>query len=221
MTYRESDLLLTFPPDWVVRKYDATAAYRSLAGHGLKGVDFICLLPDGRLWLIEVKNYTTRRKRGKVYAAKLRSPEDLSAHLTRKFHDSERLLRIVAESFRRRWYRRWQLAYQRWRGRPFPESNVWFWNEAARRSGGAANPTGGAEGMLVIRLPAKLAKTYGDRVGGVVVSHPTNFSVAVAAEKDGADDGVCLLLTVKASTPRHPPSSSPRGTAAQRGSSDD
>ena len=54
MQLAESDLLFEFPDDWVVRKYDDTAAYQSLSGHGLKGVDFIALVPDGTLWLIEV-----------------------------------------------------------------------------------------------------------------------------------------------------------------------
>ena len=81
---QESDLHFTFPPDWIVHKFDATAAYRSVSGHGLKGVDFLCLVGTEELYLIEVKNFY---RRGKRKLAMRRGPTALADHVGRKFVD--------------------------------------------------------------------------------------------------------------------------------------
>jgi len=133
MTFAESDLLFSFPDDWVVRKFDDTVAYQSLSGYGLKGVDFIALSPDGKLWLMEVKNYRPRQNKGKEYRASRRQPRELAAHVAKKFTDTHRLLRIVDASLRKNWYRRIKLLYLE-RLRPNTESNYWFWSEAKRRA---------------------------------------------------------------------------------------
>ncbi|MTB52164.1 hypothetical protein [Lewinella sp. W8] len=134
-TYEESDLLFDFPDDWIVRKYDDTVAYQSLSGHGLKGVDFLALTPDGKLWLMEVKNYRPRisTRTGKEHFAKRRSPRELANHVARKFDDTCRLIRIVDASLRRRWWSRIRLWYLEKRAKDRPESNYWFWSEAHRR----------------------------------------------------------------------------------------
>ena len=131
-TFPESDLHFTFPDDWVVRKFDETIAYQSLSGHGLKGVDFIALSPDGKLWLMEVKNYRPRVKGDKEYRANRQPPAELSQQIAGKFRDTRRLLRIVDRSLRKRW---WFGLWEKWR-RLFPDnnSNYWFWTEAAWRA---------------------------------------------------------------------------------------
>ena len=126
----ESNLTFTFPPDWIVRKFDATAAYRSVSGHGLKGVDFLCLVGADELCLIEVKNY---HRRGKRQLAIRRDPQALANHVGQKFVDSQRLIAIVYQAMQRRWYVRVLLRYYDWHRRPRPQSHYGFWAEAARR----------------------------------------------------------------------------------------
>ncbi|MFK8163347.1 MAG: hypothetical protein AB8H12_12870 [Lewinella sp.] len=118
-----------------MRKYDDTTAYQSLSGHGLKGVDFIGLSPDGKLWLIEVKNYRPRisDRDGKEYRANRKTPAALAAHVATKFIDSQRLIRIVDTYLRRHWWRRLQLWWLDRRPTPPSGSNYWFWAEARRR----------------------------------------------------------------------------------------
>ena len=118
-----------------MRKYDDTTAYQSLSGHGLKGVDFIALSPDGKLWLIEVKNYRPRvsPKDGREYRAERKSPEVLVEKIAGKFRDSLRLIRIVDTFLRRHWWTRLQLWFLDRRRRPNTDSNYWFWAEARRR----------------------------------------------------------------------------------------
>lgn len=130
-SFTESDLLFRFPDDWVVRKFDQTAAYQSLSGRGLKGVDFIALSPDGRLWLMEVKNYRPRTTNDREYRAKRRPPADLGHHVWSKFKDSHRLLKIVDASLRRKWWFRLWDSYRS--VFPAAHSNYWFWIEAQRR----------------------------------------------------------------------------------------
>lgn len=125
-SFQESDLIFTFPDDWTVRKFDDTAAYQSLSGHGLKGVDFICISPEPKLWLIEVKNYRPRHKLGREYRATRRPPEELAEHIVKKFQDSLRLINIVNASLHRSWLSRVRMWYRR-SLRSSPVSNHWFW----------------------------------------------------------------------------------------------
>lgn len=129
-TFEESDLRLSFPESWIVRKFDETPAYHSVSGHGLKGVDFLCLAPEGRLWLVEVKNY---RRRKQEHRTLRRSPEALAEHVGRKIADSKRLIRIVNRAFQRSWWIRLRLAWYALRPGPRPDSHYWFWAEAERR----------------------------------------------------------------------------------------
>ena len=125
---------MRFPDDWIVRKFDATAAFRSVSGHGLKGVDFLCLAPNEELWLVEVKNY---RPRNTHPTEERRHPLELARHVAAKFADSKRLIRIMDRALRTKWWLhplRWWYQIVRVRR---PSSHYWFWMEAARR---LANP---------------------------------------------------------------------------------
>ena len=127
----ESDLRFAFPATWIVRKFDETVAYRSLSGHGLKGVDFICLDDRGRCWLIEVKNYRVRTSAGKDYRAVRRRPEELARRVAKKFADSRRLIRIIHQYVERSWWRRvYRSVLQLF---PSRRSTYAFWDRARSR----------------------------------------------------------------------------------------
>lgn len=100
---RESGLVFSFPASWGVRKYDEHPHYQSLSSVGLKAVDFIVLPPDGKLWLIEVKNFQPRTRNGKTYRVRLRSSEALSQVIAAKFRDSLRAIGIIRNYYRRNW----------------------------------------------------------------------------------------------------------------------
>ena len=129
-TFRESDLEIAFPDDWIVRKFDATAAFRSISGQGLKGVDFLCLAPRRELWLVEIKNF---RPRAAHRTEARRHPRDLAQHVGAKFADSKRLIHIMNRALRTKWWsgplRFWYRIVRVER----PRSHYWFWLEAARR----------------------------------------------------------------------------------------
>ena len=127
--FTESDLRFDFPADWVVRKFDDTAAYQSVSGHGLKGVDFICLAGEHDLCLIEVKNYLPRAN----YPTKQRTVAELVRHIERKFADSLRLIHVVHQAMQRRWTVRLRLRWYGFHLRPRPRDTYWFWWEAAQR----------------------------------------------------------------------------------------
>lgn len=129
-SFYESDLHFTFPEGWKVRKFDDTVAYRSLSGYGLKGVDFLCLTPEGEIWLMEVKNYRNRSER---YQAVRKHPTALAEHVGRKFADSQRLVSLVDRAMRVNWWLRFKLWWFDLLGAEQPASLHWFWHEAARR----------------------------------------------------------------------------------------
>lgn len=132
-TYQESGLSFSFPASWEVRKYDGHHFYQALSGYGLKAVDFICLLPDGQLCLIEVKNYYPRLgKDGRFHPINRKKASELATTLAKKYSDSVRAIRVISRYYRTKWYYRWQL-------RLLPavllgyRSDLHFWTEAARR----------------------------------------------------------------------------------------
>lgn len=181
MTYSESDLLFTFPDDWIVRKYDSTVAYQSLSGHGLKGVDFLCLSPDGKLWLIEVKNYRMRKN----FRATRRSPGELAVHVGKKFSDTKRLIRIVNKYMRRRWWialRLWWYGRGRWSGPSTggpsrSASNYRFWWECLRRLGDSNN----VNCLLWLETP-ELSTNYGGATGQALEAYLEPGNVLRIAE---------------------------------------
>ncbi|OAV45374.1 hypothetical protein [Lewinella sp. 4G2] len=151
-TFFESDLEFTFPSDWTVRKFDDTTAYQSLSGHGLKGVDFIAISPDDRLWLIEVKNFRPRRKGSREYRAERRAPTLLASDLHRKFVDSVRLINIVQQYLHRSRWRSLQIWY-RTRVRPDRNSNYWFWQRTYELCGGGTRHVGDLEYVVWMETP--------------------------------------------------------------------
>ena len=74
----EGALSFRFPDGWQICKYDDTSFqkehFNSFAG-GSKGVDFVALSPEAVVWLIEVKDYRSRRRQ---------KPMDLFLELAQK-----------------------------------------------------------------------------------------------------------------------------------------
>lgn len=132
--FKESDINFSFPNGWAVRKYDDHRFYQGLSGYGLKAVDFVILLPDGRLCLMEVKNYLPRTDAaGKLHTVERKRAKKLAANLAKKYADSSRAINVIQRYYRSKWYFRWRYAV----GKLFPfryRSDLLFWNEAARRS---------------------------------------------------------------------------------------
>lgn len=130
---RESGLEFSFPSSWGVRKYDEHPHYQSLSSVGLKAVDFIVLPPDGKIWLIEVKNFLPRSRSGKTYHVRSPSTRVLSATIEAKFRHSMRAVRIIREYYRRHWLYRLleplMVRYRKYR------SDWSFWAEANQRLG--------------------------------------------------------------------------------------
>ncbi len=185
MIFSESDLLFNFPDDWIVRKYDDTAAYQSLSGHGLKGVDFITLSPDGKLWLIEVKNYRPRisDRNGKEYRAVRKTPALLAENIVTKFQDSQRLIRIVDTYLKRHWWRRFQLWWYDFRGKPNTNSNYWFWSEAHRRCEDETKV------IFVLWMETPERKTgYDDEVEALLLQGMPSGSQVIVAEGERGNE---------------------------------
>lgn len=176
-TFSESDLIFSFPDEWVVRKFDKTLAYRSLSGHGLKGVDFIALTPDGKLWLIEVKNYRPRFSNTREYRAHRPRPEGLAKKVGRKFTDTRRLLRIVNKALRSKWWFRVWLRYRRWL--PGRKSSYRFWTEAHERSADDRKLVY----VLWLETPEK-SKDYGARVRGLLAERLAKSSTLYVVERE-------------------------------------
>lgn len=104
--FEESDLIFTFNDDWVVKKYDNHAYFKTLAGYGLKGVDFVGVYQMNQLFLIEVKNYRQR-----TYSPVLPDWSDLEGvpapliHIfLEKIEDSMKLIRVVYRFLERKWW---------------------------------------------------------------------------------------------------------------------
>lgn len=132
--YQESDIDFSFPAGWAVRKYDDHRFYRGLSGHGLKAVDFIILLPDGRLCLMEVKNYLPRTgKMGRQHAVTRKPAKKLAADLTKKYADSGRAINVISRYYASKWYYRWRYALGKYFAFQY-RSDLLFWHEAARRA---------------------------------------------------------------------------------------
>gem|GEM_PF-1015655 len=185
INFQESNLTFYFPDDWVVRKYDDTAAYQSLSGHGLKGVDFIALSPDGKLYLIEVKNYRPRisDRDGREYRAKRKTPELLADDIAAKFQDSQRLIRIVDTYLKRHWWRRLQLWWYTVRHKPNTDSNYWFWSEARSRCEDGRNV------VFVLWMETPERKTgYDDEVEALLLQRMPAGDRVIVAESDRVND---------------------------------
>lgn len=147
----------------------------------MKGVDFIALSPNGKLWLIEVKNYRPRvsDRNGQEYRAKRKNPELLARDIATKFQDSKRLIRIVDTYLRRHWWRRLQLWWYAFSRTPNTESNYWFWAEARRRCAAEENVS------FVLWMETPERKTgYDDEVEALLLALMPAGDRVIVAEGD-------------------------------------
>lgn len=132
--FQESNIDFSFPSAWAIRKYDDHRFYQGLSGYGLKAVDFVMLLPDGRLCLMEVKNYLPRTgTSGQVHAVERKRPKKLATSLAKKYADSRRAINVIQKYYNSKWYFRWRYAVGRYFAFRY-RSDLLFWQEVARRS---------------------------------------------------------------------------------------
>lgn len=125
-SYEESGLRFAFGPDWAVQRYDAHRFYQGLSGVGLKGVDFIGL-HQGRLYLIEVKNYRRRQawQAASLFAAIAADPSPFAAVVARKMTDTLRAISAIRTYYHRKWLFR---QAKPWLLRRPPRQSEWaFW----------------------------------------------------------------------------------------------
>lgn len=164
--FQESDLSLTLSSDWIVRKYDNHTFFRGLSGYGLKGVDFIVLLPDGRLGLIEVKNYHPRiNPSGIAHPIKRIKAAKLAENLANKYFDSLRAIRVIERYYQRKWWYRSRYFLFSSIERLF-NSDLYFYREAAKRARGPLPITI----ILWLETP-KAAKTYRTKIFAHLANH--------------------------------------------------
>lgn len=125
--FSESDIRFRFSDEWVVCRYDAHRYYRQWSGVGLKGVDFIGILRDDSLVLMEVKNYSIRAggSRGHTLDAILARPGILTEAFGHKIADTLTAIDAVRQYWQRRWWQR--LAWRWYRKRPPRSSEPAFW----------------------------------------------------------------------------------------------
>lgn len=105
-TYFESGLQFIFDKKWRVKKYDEHRFYRALSGAGLKGLDFIGLLNQEQLVLIEVKNYKIRfpAKPPPIKEKILGAAPTLVETMTYKIEDTFLAVDTIIKYYRRRWW---------------------------------------------------------------------------------------------------------------------
>jgi hypothetical protein len=129
-TFIESDLVFNFPESWGVREYDNHRFYKNISGLGLKGVDFLLVDPSGpgHLYLMEVKNYSTRIRKGMVYEAPLKSPEELATTVAIKYEHTLRAIRAVHLFYQRKWW--YRLLNRMIRNSPYAQYDPVFWTRA-------------------------------------------------------------------------------------------
>ena len=93
--YIEREVALLFDEDWTVVKFDEHRYYKSVSGHGIRGVDFMAVHKDWGVVLIEMKNYP----KGKESI-----PDDLNDVMNVKKEGSVRLISIINAYYNRQWY---------------------------------------------------------------------------------------------------------------------
>lgn len=105
-TFTESGLNFQFSDRWKVLKYDEHRFYRYLSGSGFKGVDFIGILDEKQVVLIEVKNYKDRYATDETdpTADLLNNPEMYAEKYAQKFQDTFQLIDIIRKYFKRKWW---------------------------------------------------------------------------------------------------------------------
>lgn len=104
--YQESELEFKFPHHWAIRKYDQQKFYLQVSGLGLKGVDFLIIDPigEGHLYLMEVKNYRTRRHEKGTFIPQLKAPPELAATVATKYEHTLRAIGAINLYYQRKWW---------------------------------------------------------------------------------------------------------------------
>lgn len=140
-SFSESDIAFTFGEDWVVKKYDDHAYYDILSGYGIKGVDFIGIYKNERLYLIEVKNYHKRSY--SPVAPDLSDLKGVSPPLAADMHDkigdSLRLIKIVNKYLARKWWYKISLFLKNTTRSQTIKKDWHFWNRVRELSENAQN----------------------------------------------------------------------------------
>lgn len=105
-TFSESGIIFKFSDRWNVLKYDEHRFYRYLSGSGFKGVDFIGILDENQLALIEVKNYKDRYDLDKSDPTEglITDPISYAEMYAQKFKDTIQLIGIIKKYYQRRWW---------------------------------------------------------------------------------------------------------------------
>jgi hypothetical protein len=125
--FRESRMTLRFDPSWRVLAFDRTDWFRRLTGRGLKGVDLLGL-HEGRLWLIELKNYTPVPG---VNRPDLPSAGQLLADWQAKGRDTLRMITVIHAALSRHFlFRLWLWLAARWAWVRRLEPEWAFWQDA-------------------------------------------------------------------------------------------
>ncbi len=108
MNYRESDLNIDFNLSWRLRRFDTSRYFKVLSGLGLKGVDFIAIDMEKKLYLIEVKNYKKRVKSPVApdVSDLLGTNPALQDHFIKKIENSSQLLEVINKYMNRKWWYR-------------------------------------------------------------------------------------------------------------------
>ncbi len=105
-TFTESGLDFQFSKRWQVLKYDEHRFYRYLSGSGFKGVDFIGILDEKQLVLIEIKNYKDRFSldESDPTGDLLTDPITYAEKYSQKFQDTFQLIGIIRKYYQRKWW---------------------------------------------------------------------------------------------------------------------
>ena len=87
-------------------KYDEHRFYRYLSGSGFKGVDFIGILDEKQLALIEIKNYKDRftLDESDPTGDLLTDPIAYAEKYSQKFQDTFQLIGIIRKYYQRKWW---------------------------------------------------------------------------------------------------------------------
>ncbi len=172
--FSESDLRFRFTGDWVLYRYDTHRYYKGWSGSGLKGVDFIGILDDATLVLIEVKNYGFRSggRRGHTLDAIRSDSSILTEDFGHKIVDTFTAIDAVRQYWQRHWWRR--LVWRR-SGRRKPESSeTAFW---ARICALAENP---ANCILVLWLESEdIDEVFRQRIAAQLSEELAAFAATV------------------------------------------
>jgi len=114
----------------MLRKFDDHKYYKTLSGYGLKGVDFIGILNNEQVYLIEVKNYKRRKKSpvplniGQILGER---PPLIDAFIG-KIEDTISAINVVQKFLLRKRTYRWSVKLWQWLPASLLRNSEWyFW----------------------------------------------------------------------------------------------